>query len=615
MHKEAMDAARRVLADVFGHPAFRTGQEEAVSAVLSGRDAVVVLPTGGGKSLCFQVPALVQRAAGRGRTVVVSPLIALMEDQVRALRERGIPAVALHSGLDAAAKRQARQEAADATLIYVSPERLALVGTRRWLDRLGVALFAIDEAHCITEWGHDFRKDYRRLGELKGLWDVPIVALTATATPRVVDAIETELDMAEPVRVRGALLRPALRYHVEHHRGDKVRVERVAAWLDELGLGRDPAAGRAVVYAGTRKRVVSVARQLRAAGFRVGHYHAGRTDNARATAQERFVEGKAPVLVATTAFGMGIDLPDIRLVAHVSTPPTLESYVQQAGRAGRDGREAHAVLLTAPGDVVTRKRVVKQPTPGEEAGWRAMLDYTRSTRCRQVELAVWFGTTVDPCGICDACVAPQAVGEAVEAVREDQQARRAQRRAKRAEEDAVQLDDDQRDLIVELVRNLRKPVGKRLVALALRGSRSKPVKRAKLEDNPCYGALKQVPERTLIREVEALLAEGRLAPRGKKYPTVWIPEKRVRPARKAGQRKTPTLPPLQRALRNLRRREARRRRWKPYMVFDDATLLAIAAARPTTAAELLAVPGMGPKRVERYGEAILTLVRETGTTS
>ncbi|MCA9567962.1 MAG: ATP-dependent DNA helicase RecQ, partial [Myxococcales bacterium] len=482
-----MEAARAVLREVFGHGAFREGQASAVSAALGGRDAIVVLPTGGGKSLCYQVPAVVLHRAGRGATVVVSPLIALMEDQVRALRDRGVAAVALHSGQDAEAKRQAQRDAPGAALIYVSPERLALTGTRRWLDRIGVGLFAIDEAHCLSEWGHDFRKDYQRLHELRDLWDAPVLALTATATPRVVDELQTGLRLRDPVRVHGDFLRPNLRFVVEQHRGDKSRVARVAEWLDRLGLGRRGTDGRAVVYAGTRKRVVAVAQDLRDRGYAVAHYHAGRTDSARANAQDAFVEGKARVLVATTAFGMGIDLPDVRLVAHVSTPPTLESYVQQAGRAGRDRAEAWAVLLTAPGDVVTRKRVVKRPTPGEEAGWRAMLAYAGSTGCRQARIADWFGVELGregSCGVCDACTDGAAVRAQVEAATTDRRERAEAAREQRADEEARVLDDDQLDLVVELVRNLKKPVGKRLVALALRGSRSKPVKKAGLEGNP-----------------------------------------------------------------------------------------------------------------------------------
>lgn len=606
--------AEHVLQGLFGHPSFRPGQATAVRGVLDGRDALVVLPTGGGKSACYQVPAVLWRRAGRGCTVVVSPLIALMDDQVRGLTARGIPAVALHSGHDAATRREILRTAPDATLVYVSPERLALAGTRRWLDRIGVAAFAIDEAHCISEWGHDFRKDYQRLGELRDLWDVPVIALTATATPGATDDIVRALRLREPVLVRTAFNRDNLALSVEHHRGDKVRVERAIHWLERVGIprGRRGGDGRAVIYAGTRKRVVKVAKTLRDAGFAVAHYHAGRTDSARATAQARFAAGAARVLVATTAFGMGIDLPDIRLVLHVTTPPTLESYVQQAGRAGRDGEAAHAVLLYAPGDAVTRRRVVKAPTPGEQAGWRAMQDYAFGDGCRQLAIAAWFGVDGHACGTCDVCTDREAVVTMVAEARDGHRERQRSQRSQQAAARESPVDADARDLVVEFVAHLAKPVGKRLVALGLRGSKAKPVQRARLTDNPCYGALKAIPEAALIRAVEELLEEGRLVRKGRKYPTVWIPDKRVRrPSTGAStSRRTPVRTPLERALHNLRRRESRRRRIKPYMVFQDATLHAIAAALPTDARSLAAVPGMGPKRLARYGDVLLAIVAE-----
>ncbi len=597
MYGTPMDMAAAIMDAIFGHPSFRDGQRRAIEAALEGRDVLVVLPTGGGKSICYQVPALVHRMTGGGLTVVVSPLIALMEDQVRALRSRGVAAVALHSNLDTDARRRARDEARTAALLYCSPERLAIEGTRQWLDHLGVELLAIDEAHCISEWGHDFRTDYLRLGELKERWCCPVVALTATATPRVEEEIVSLLGLVDPVRVKGSLLRPDLRFSVEWIRGDKARVARVIDLLHERGLGRRPP-GKALIYTESRKRVVAIARELRAAGYRVAHYHAGRTESARANAQARFLDGRARIMVATSAFGMGIDLPDIRLVAHVGLPPSLETYAQQAGRAGRDGSPADAVLLASPKDIAVRHCVVKSPTPSEEDGFRAMLAYARCRGCRQVELARRFGETVPLCRTCDICTDPDAVPPALERGSP----------AQPPPEPPVELDDDAHDLIVEMVRHLHRPVGKRVLAMALRGSKAAPVRKARLLDNPCHGALRGIPEPAVVRAVEGLLEEGRLARRGRKYPTVWLPGKPVRKRRsKRGDR--PPRPPLERALRALRRRESRRRRWKPYAIFDDATLERIVQARPQTLDALLAIRGMGPTRAARYGEAIIELVR------
>jgi ATP-dependent DNA helicase RecQ len=609
-----LSAATAVLQDVFGFPAFRPGQARAVEAALAGRDVRVVLPTGGGKSLCYQVPAIVRHRWGEGPTIVVSPLIALMDDQVRQLRERGVPAVVLHSSLTAEQARAARREAASAALVYCSPERLARKSQRGWFGRMGACAVAVDEAHCIAEWGHDFRPDYRKLGQLKAELGLPTMALTATATPHAAEEIVSALQLDDPVCIDGAFLRENLAFVVEHRKGDNDRTERVAEWLDALGLGRASSDGRAVVYAGTRKRVVKVAQALRARGFRVGHYHAGRTDSARSRAQERFVDGDLKVLVATTAFGMGIDLPDIRLVAHVQAPPTFEAYVQQAGRAGRDREPATCALLYSAGDSVTRRRVVGTATPGQEAGWTALQDYVFGTDCRQSAISAWFtgkpASSFAPCGACDVCQSPERVAGMVAASRAAIRERRDTRRAKRREEDAMQLAPDQLDRIVEFVEQMRKPFGKRLIALALRGSKAKRVRRVRLDAHPLHGALPGLPERVLVQAIEELLDAGRLAPRGQKYPTVWIPDKRVRKKRPPGAApRRPRYTGLEKALRDFRRREARRRRWKPYMVFDDATLAGILEVEPEDDRSLEAIRGMGAKRIQRYGGAILELVR------
>lgn len=601
--------AHTVLRDVFGHAGFREGQERAVQALLEGRDARVVLPTGGGKSICYQVPAIVRWRAGGGPTLVVSPLIALMDDQVRALRERGVPAVVLHSGLKGVARARTLDEAGRSALIYCSPERLARGSQRDWLRRLGVGAVAVDEAHCITEWGHDFRPDYLELGRLKEELGCPTMAVTATATPRAAAAIEDSLGLVDPVRVDGRFSRPNLRFSVEHRRGDLDRVARLVELLDAEGLGRGEP-GRAVVYAGTRKRVGAVADALKSAGFRAGFYHAGRTDGARTRVQDAFTEGRLDVLVATTAFGMGIDLPDIRLVAHVQAPPTLESYVQQAGRAGRDGADASCVLLWSAGDAVTRARLVgRTPTPGQEEGWRGLQDYVYGATCRQRAIGAWFGVMEPDCGRCDVCTRPTEVAAMVADSRGQLRARANARREVQQAEARVQLDPTAIDAVLAFVDGLRKPVGKRMVALGLRGSRAKPVKRLGLEQNPRFGALAELPESAVVRAVEELLAEGRLAARGKKYPTVWMPDKRVRSATPST-RARPRASGLEGALRDLRRKESRRRRTKPYVVFDDVTLKGIVAARPGSWDALAAVHGMGPKRLERYAGTILALVAE-----
>ena len=603
----------RVLREVFGHAAFREGQRLAIQGTLAGRDVQVLLPTGGGKSVCYQVPAVVRAARGEGLTLVVSPLIALMEDQVASLRQRGVAAEVLLSGVSWADQRAIMDRAASAALLYVSPERVGVKRFRAWLSKIQLAAVAVDEANCISEWGHDFRKDYLGLGVLKESFSLPTMALTATATPRVLEEIRNSLGMRAPLRIAGSFRRPNLSMWVELHEGDKIRVERLIALLEERGLGRDAGAGRVVVYAATRKRVKAIGAALKRAKIRAGTYHAGRTGLARERAQGAFLEGRVPVLVATTAFGMGIDQPDVRLVAHLQAPGSLEAYYQQAGRAGRDGAPADCVMLYSPGDSLTQRRLRGEtPTPGAEAGWKALQDYIYGTRCRQAAIDLYFqGLAGPPCGICDVCADAGRVYQAVDGARERLDARRARRVAKRAEEDAVILDAPQLDAVVSFVEGLRKPVGKTLVAQGLRGSHSKRTKRAKLQDNPWFGALKGVPERAIVRAVDGLLDAKRLAPRGRKYPTVWIPDKRVRPAtpkKKAVSKPAPRG--LTGALKAFRRAQARKRRWRAYQVMTDATIDGIVAARPRDLEALGAVKGMGPKRIAKFGEAILDLVSQ-----
>ena len=605
------EVASAVVREVFGFDSFRPGQARAIEAFLQGRDALVVLPTGGGKSLCYQVPAIVRHRAGEGPTLVVSPLIALMDDQVLALSQAGVPAVALHSARPREDWRALREEASRAALIYASPERIKNRRFRGWLRELGLAAAAVDEAHCISAWGHDFRPDYMALHVLKRELEVPIIALTATATVRVMEEVAEALGLLEPAVVRGDFSRPNLAFSVELVQGDRARTDRVVELLRSAGLG-GAAPGRAVIYAATRKRVQALNQALRAAKLPSGYYHAGRSDSARANAAARFESGKKPILVATTAFGMGIDRPDVRMVIHANAAGSLAAYYQQAGRAGRDGQPAGCVLLYSSGDAVTHARLRgKQPAPGAVAGWKAMQDYVFGVRCRQQQIVDYFtGTPGRACGRCDACLDPEGVRVRVGEARADHVERRRGRDEKTRREAEVVLTEDQVELVLQFVGALRTPLGKGLVAKGLRGSASKPVRRKGLSKNPAFGALRGVPERAVLDALEALLEAGRLARKGRKYPTVWLPDKPVRLKRDpAASPPRPRLTGLRVALRSFRRAEARRRRWKPYQVFDDQTLGRIVASRPASEEELLAIRGLGPKRVGRFGERLLELVR------
>lgn len=604
---------QQIVQEVFGFAGFRPHQGEAAGALAQGLDVQVVLPTGGGKSLCYQAPAVAAARDGRGPTLVISPLIALMDDQVAALTARGVPACALHSGIPWSQQRQLLRALGEQVLIYASPERLMNQTLRRALCQRGVAHLVVDEAHCISEWGHEFRPEYRQLGPLRAQLDAPVMAATATATPRVLDDIADSLGMRHPVRIIAGVGRPNLTFSVEHVRGDIARAERTAALLQAVGFGPRSSPGRAVVYVATRKRARAVSDALRAANLLCTYYHAGRTDGAREAALAAFHSSRKPILVATSAFGMGVDLPDIRAVIHAQAPATLAAYYQQAGRAGRDGAAARCVLLSSPGDRLTHARIQgNAQRPGLTAGWQALGDYLYGDTCRQVMFAEHFGVSGSPCGCCDVCQRPAAVAAMVAEARETGRTRAEANRQRRSADRSVMLGSEQDNQVIAFVGALPSPVGKRLVALGLRGSRAKAVLRKRLSENPHYGVLAGIPEASIILAIERLLRSGRLAPRGRKYPTVWLPGKPVRRAASAARAKSTraSRSPLERALRGLRQREARRRRINAYKVFPDRTLDALVAAQPRDRTQLGTVWGMGGKRLARYGDTILELVRE-----
>lgn len=355
---DSLTAARRVLADRFGHADFREGQREAVQAVLEGRDTLVVLPTGGGKSVCFQVPALMRD----GLTIVLSPLISLMKDQVDALTARGIPAAFVNSTLSAreVADRFARIRDGALTLLYVAPERFELGRTADRLREAGVSLLAVDEAHCISEWGHDFRPSYRRVQAIRDALGQPqTVALTATATPAVRRDISEQLGLRDPATVVSGFDRRNLQWHVLPMKGDAQKDATLASLLRQVP-------GPAIVYAATRKHVERVAHWLDGEGVSARAYHAGLDDAERHAVQDAFVADRVRVIVATNAFGMGIDKPDVRLVVHWAMPGSLEAYYQEAGRAGRDGTLSHCVLLHAFPDRFTHEFFIKAAHPETE---------------------------------------------------------------------------------------------------------------------------------------------------------------------------------------------------------------------------------------------------------
>lgn len=593
-----------LLRRVFGHDAFRGRQAEIIDTLIEGRDCLVLMPTGAGKSLCYQVPSLVREGCG----IVVSPLIALMQDQVDALLQLGVRAACLNSSLDgnqaAAVERQLLDGELD--LLYVAPERLLTSRFLSLLDRSRVALFAIDEAHCVSQWGHDFRPEYRQLDLLHARWpDVPRIALTATADPPTQAEIAERLGLADAPKFVTSFDRPNIRYRVVQKASAKQQL------LDFLE-GHEGEAG--IVYCLSRRKVDDTTATLQAQGIKALAYHAGMDGETRARHQRRFLREDGVVIVATIAFGMGIDKPDVRFVAHMDLPKSLEGYYQETGRAGRDGEPAEAWLCYGLQDVVLLKQMIDGGDAGEERKrvehrkLDTLLGYCESTRCRRQVLLSCFGETYpEPCGNCDTCLEPPETWDAtVEAQKALSCAYRTGQRF-----GASHLVDVLRGGNTERIRELRHDklstwgIGEDIDARQWRGIFRQLVVGGLLEvDADGYGSLRLTQAAGPV-----LRGEVRLELRREPKPL----RDRKRASARATQSASPLCPEddaLFQRLRALRAELARDQNVPAYVIFHDATLRQIAEVRPRNETELAGIGGVGATKLERYGEFFIDAVRE-----
>ncbi len=603
---------------------FRPWQREAIEALLDGPGRVlVVAPTGGGKSLTYQLPATVLP----GVTLVISPLIALMEDQVRALNARGIPAAFLASTLDGDERRARIREARDGALklLYCAPERLASEWFLEFLASCNVSMVAIDEAHCISHWGHDFRPDYLRIGEvLRRLRPERVLACTATATQRVREEIRERLDLSNAHEVLRGFARPNLHLEAKSVEGPREAKQHVMSSLTRALGGAKSPRGAAIVYCATRRATEQMADDLCKAGYNAAAYHAGLDADVRADVNMRFATGKLSVVAATNAFGMGIDRADVRVVVHAQPPASLEAYYQEVGRAGRDGEEAYGLLLCSAYDVQLRRRLCESGVGGPAApeasarAWglfRELLRYLDARTCRHDFILRYFGDEreiLGGCGHCDVCEALDDDGELEDL----------------GEEAALEV----RKTLAGVARTKQR-AGIVAVAEMLRGEKSARMEKFGFDQLSTFGLLANRSQAFIVAMLRALLAAGWIDLTPTEHPVPYVtdagwkvmkgsgpirmrlPAEPSKAKKQRRERRPRESAPegvdlgLFEALRLHRSEIAREKRVPAYVIAPDATLQQIASRKPRSDGELLAVPGMGPYRVETYGDGLLDVVR------
>ena len=590
-----MSKPEELLSSIFGFSAFRPGQAEIVAAVAGGRNTLAIMPTGGGKSLCFQLPALLRD----GVTIVISPLIALMRDQVRGLREAGVEAGALTSGNTEEETEEvfAALDEGRLKLLYMAPERLASGGTLTLLRRINTSLIAVDEAHCVSQWGHDFRPDYLRIGDLRRALDVPLAAFTATADEETRAEIVTRLfDGTAPETFLRGFDRPNIRLAFEVKDQPRRQILNFAA-------ARKGQSG--IVYCGTRAKTETLAQALREGGHAACHYHGGIDPDDRRAVEARFQREDGLIVVATVAFGMGIDKPDIRWVAHADLPKSIEAYYQEIGRAGRDGASAETLTLFGPDDIRLRRSQIDEGLAppdrksADHARLNALLGLAEATACRRQRLLAYFGETSDPCGNCDLCETPPELFDGTEAVRK----------------------------ALSAILRTGESFGAGHLIDILTGTMTDKVRERGHDGLPTFAVGRDLPKAEWQAVFRQMMGHDLIRPDPERHGAFRMTEaarpilrgedgitlRRDTIRKSVGRPVVKTLvsdedAPLLSALKAKRRALAEAARVPAYVIFTDRTLIEMAEKRPATLDDMARISGVGAKKLESYGAAFLEVV-------